>query len=86
MNGYEDATHFELPVLYKGKDTIFSARLVRMGYTYKIFVQVDEQEIIFEPDEERNLRAVVDIEKNKGAIPIELAKLIGEALEDNIRW
>ncbi len=44
---------FELPVIFKGGELMLPAKLVQMGYTYKIFVTVNEQEIIFEPDEEK---------------------------------
>lgn len=51
--------HFELPVTYNGKELLFPAELIPMGYTHKIKVTVNETELLFEPDEERNYRATL---------------------------
>lgn len=50
---------FELPVDYKGTERLFPAELLPMGFTHKIKVTVEGTEFIFEPDEERNYRAMV---------------------------
>ena len=50
---------FELPVEYKGKEMLFPAELLPMGFTHKIKVTVEGTEIVFEPDEERNYRAMI---------------------------
>ena len=73
---------FDLPVQYKGDQLIFKSSLIVHGYTHKFNVDVNGQTIVFEPDEERNYRAVInpsDLEKNKN-IDIELLKNIAEAL------
>lgn len=49
---------FELPVEYKGNEILFPAELLPMGFTHKIKVTVDGTDIFFEPDEERNYRAM----------------------------
>ena len=55
---------FEIPVEYNGKELLFPAELLPMGFTHKIKVTVDGTEILFEPDEERNYRAMItDLEK-----------------------
>ena len=54
--------NFEIPVTYKGQELLFPASLVTMGYTYKIVVEVDKQQVSFEPDEERNFRAIISWE------------------------
>jgi hypothetical protein len=54
----EDA--FELPVMYKGKEILFSARLLKLGYIYKIEVDLEGVLVHFEKDDERNWRAVVN--------------------------
>jgi hypothetical protein len=59
---------FELSVEYKGQQFHFKAALMRYGYTHKFHVDVNGQVVVFEPDEERNYRAVVtyeDIGNNK---------------------
>ena len=73
---------FDLPIQYKGEQYIFKGALIVHGYTHKFNVDVNGQTIVFEPDEERNYRAVIspsDLESNK-SIDIELLKKIAEAL------
>lgn len=74
---------FEIPVYYKGKELSFSDKFVQFGYAYKIIVDVEGQEISFEPDEERNFRAVIEYEKvdlSKKNDP-DLLKTIAETIE-----
>jgi hypothetical protein len=55
---------FELPVEFEGKEFLLPAELLPMGFTHKIKVTVEGTEILFEPDEERNYRAMItDLEK-----------------------
>jgi len=57
---------FELPVEYKGEEILFPAELLPMGFTHKIKVIVEGTEILFEPDEEKNYRAMIpDTEMEK---------------------
>jgi len=80
------AEAFTLTVLYKGEQKILDAELRVMGYTHKIAVNINDLEVMFEPDEERNYRAVVsDIDINKNKIDIELLKLIAAELEANLK-
>jgi len=75
---------FDLPVVMNGNEIIYPARLIKRVYSYKIHVQVDEQEIVFEPDEERNFRAIIE-NSDKRQVRIEIVKAIGEALEKYLR-
>ncbi len=45
---------FDLPVLYKGEELLFPAKLLLMGYIYKFRVNVDWINVIFEQDDEEN--------------------------------
>ena len=72
--------YFQLPVSFKGEEKSFYGRLVTFAYDYKFFVNVDGQEIIFEPDNERNLRAL-DERTSAKLIDIDLVKQIGNILE-----
>jgi hypothetical protein len=75
---------FELPVVYKGEQLMLKASLLVTGYTHKFSVDVNGQNIIFEPDEERNYRAVIpydDINRNKN-IDKELLKVIAAAIQE----
>ena len=77
---------FLLSVQYKNEEKQFESELRVFGYTHKIAVNVNDIEIIFEPDEERNYRAVLtEPEINKKKIDIELLRLIAEELESNFK-
>ncbi len=74
---------FDLPVEYKGKEYIFKAKLVVYGYSHKFHVDVNGEEIIFEPDEERNYRAVLNYSDtdNRKNIDADLCKEITKVIE-----
>ena len=77
------ADSFTLEVTYKGQQREFEAELRTFGYTYKIVIQVNDTEVIFEPDEERNYRAILsDTETAKQPIDQELLRAIVLALEE----
>ena len=73
---------FDIPVIYKNKQLIFNAKLLQSGYSYKFEVDLNGSNVLFEPDEERNFRAIIDpsIEHGRNKINIELIKLIVKAL------
>ncbi len=73
---------FALPVTYKGIELLFPARLLVLCYTHKFQIEVNGQEVFFEPDEERNYRAVIDPEQMKNSkIDVGLLKAITSAIE-----
>lgn len=77
---------FDLPVTYKKKELYFPARLLLLGYTHKFEVQVNGQTVLFEPDEERNYRAVVDPEQlEKSKLDVDLLKSIAGTLETIVK-
>jgi len=84
MPGYTSEEPFELPVDYRGQVITLSGKLVQMGYTYKFFLEVEGQTIIFEPDEERNFRVVSESPGMK-AISVEMFQAIIASLEKNLR-
>lgn len=69
---------FEIPVVYKGEEIMFPAKLLAYGYTHKIEVDINGTTIFYEPDEERNYRALINVDDGK--TNIELVKLIAESL------
>ena len=79
---------FEIPIVYDNKQYHFKARLLQLGsYTYKIQVNVNGTEVLFEPDEERNYRAYIyptNIEALEHAI-IYLLKEIALAIESIVK-
>ncbi|MEP6514303.1 MAG: hypothetical protein ABJA79_10555 [Parafilimonas sp.] len=78
---------FELLVDYNGHEYLFKATLNVYGYTHKIMVDVNGQPIIFEPDEERNYRAVLDYDdiNNGKKFDIDLLKKIAESIEEILK-
>jgi hypothetical protein len=74
---------FDIPVNYNGKELIFKGRLLNFGYIYKIQVEVNGVAVLFEPDEERNYRVVIDPafleEKNK--MDVDLLQVILNTIE-----
>ncbi len=75
---------FDLPVEYKGKEMLFPAELLPMGFTHKIKVNVDGMDILFEPDEERNYRAVIDYTAldKMSSVNKDLLQLICQTLDE----
>ncbi len=74
---------FELPVAFNNTELNFPARLLNYGYTYKLEVDMDGTKLLFEPDEERNWRALIAYEElntNK-KINIDLLKAIASSIE-----
>ena len=73
---------FDLPVEYKGSHYHFKTTLVVYGFSHRFNVDVHGQSILFEPDEEKNYRAILpydDITNNKN-IDINLLKKISEEI------
>jgi hypothetical protein len=74
---------FEIPVTYKNKELQFPARLLMRGYTYAIETTIGEVVILFEPDEERNFRAILPPETDVSKLKMpdtELVQTVAEAL------
>jgi hypothetical protein len=77
---------FDLPVMYNGEEILFNSSLQVTGYTHRFIVDVYGQSVIFEPDEERNYRAIISVEdlnSNKN-IDQELLKMISEKITEII--
>ncbi|MBL7748123.1 MAG: hypothetical protein JNM19_11880 [Chitinophagaceae bacterium] len=75
---------FHIPVSFGGKEYHFPARLLNYGYTIKLEVVIDGNTILFEPDEERNWRALVpfdEITSTQKTNP-ELLRAVAEAIEE----
>ena len=64
-----------------GKRAPFEAELPVHGYTHKIANNIERNEIIFDPDEERNYRAVLLDDKKKKEFGSALLKAIAKELE-----
>lgn len=58
--------YFTIPVIVDGKELEFEGRLLLHGYVHRIEVIVDNIPVLFEPDEERNYRALITMEQLEG--------------------
>jgi len=75
------AESFILFVNYKGKEYQLNSELRIFGYTHKIAVNLEGDQILFEPDEERNYRAVIpNYVSSKTEIDIDLIQAITKEL------
>ena len=72
---------FTLVINYKGKEYQVEGELRIFGYTHKIAINFEGREILFEPDEERNYRAVMPrYDGSMAEIDIELVQAISKEL------
>lgn len=75
---------FIIPVSFNGAELEFPARLLSYGYSYKIETDIEGTKVLFEPDEERNWRALIsyeDVQANK-RLNTELLKAIAATISD----
>ncbi len=73
---------FELPVIYNNKELVFPGKFLDYGYSSKIEMDIEGTKVLFEPDEERNWRALIsfeDMQANK-KLDQDLLKLIASAI------
>ncbi len=76
------AESFTLVVNYKGKEYQLESELRVFGYSHKVAINLEGEEILLEPDEERNYRAVISgYEGSKIEIDIGLIQAIAKELE-----
>ena len=76
---------FELPVMYKNQEILFPAELQQTGYTHRFRVEVEGQDVFFEPDEERNYRAVINVENGTNDISQDLLQAIAGTIESLVK-
>jgi hypothetical protein len=72
-----------IKVHFKDEEYNFETRLVTAGYTHKFVVLINGLEVFYEPDEERNYRAIIntpDVE-TVTAIDRVLIRLVGEKIQ-----
>ncbi|GEO04497.1 hypothetical protein AAE02nite_21610 [Adhaeribacter aerolatus] len=57
------------------------------SYTYKIQVEVNDQLVMFEPDEDRNYRAMLDPAhlENGAKLEVQLLQAIAEVIESVVK-
>ena len=75
---------FELPVFFNNAELSFPTRLLNYGYSYKLEVDMDGTKLLFEPDEERNWRALIayeELDANK-KLSVDLLKAVASSIEE----
>ena len=73
---------FIIPVVYEGEERQLECTLIITAYVHKFHINVDGVGVYFEPDEERNYRAMLDevsTERNLKPDP-KLIKAIADTL------
>jgi len=73
------ADSFDLPVEFNGEEKLYPTTILRYGFTHKLQVTVNNIIVTFEPDEEKNYRAIVDND-NAGALNKHLLEQISNTL------
>ena len=76
---------FSIEIVQKGQKLSFDARLVTVGYTHRFYVTINDLEVTYEPDEERNYRAMVN-NKEHGHIndlDKELIQTVGDKIQQD---
>ena len=79
--------NLKYPFPWEANAFSFPAKLLAYGYSYKIEVKVHNTKVIFEPDEERKWRALLnyeDLNSNK-EISVELLKAIASSLDEILK-
>jgi len=72
----------DIPIIYKGQEMVMQAELLQGGYIHGFQIMINEIPVLFEPDEERNYRVIIDETKyNKSKLDLEIIKVIVETLE-----
>jgi len=74
---------YSIDVDFRGKDYSFEAILVAVGYIHKFRIVINGVEVTFEPDEERNYRAILNTSDQSSikGVDIELIKAVGEKIQ-----
>ncbi|HEY0056874.1 MAG TPA: hypothetical protein VGB63_16100 [Pedobacter sp.] len=74
----------KIPIDYKGEELEFEAKLIPYGYIHRLVVEIEGIEVHFEPDEERQYRAILsDSALEKNLVPdVHLIKKISEVLNN----
>ncbi len=74
---------FTITVSLDEQEYSFDARLVTIGYTHKFIVMINGIEVIYEPDEERHYRAIIQNTQQSSIKDkdIELIKAVGDKVE-----
>ena len=72
---------FNLPVIHHDEELLLLGRMVTFGYDYKLYIMINDEEVIFERDEEMKYR-VLNVGADNITVDRELLMAAKNALED----
>lgn len=75
---------FELEIEHRNERVVFRGKLLLMGYTHKIQVEVNGVQVLFEPDEERHYRALV-AEGHHHSMDVAVLEKIAASIEEALK-
>lgn len=77
----------EIPVTYKGEELSFPCKIMPSGFVLAFGVEIAGQLVTFEPDEERNYRAVLPATQltERTKLEPDLLKAIAEVIESIVK-
>jgi hypothetical protein len=72
---------------YKGEERHFTAVPKKYGYTFRIEVIIENRLVAFEPDEEGQLRAIIETPdaKSSGNMDSDLIRAIATELQEGLK-
>jgi hypothetical protein len=75
---------FGVEVEHGGRKYTFEGRLATVGFTHRFYVLINGLEVTWEPDEERNYRAMLSAaDQHKAtALDRELIKAVGDKIQE----
>lgn len=81
----EDA--FLIRISLEGKEYEFETKILWLGFQHKIEVNIEGIVVLFEPDEERNYRAIFSPEQTElhQSVPKKLLKAVAQHLESILK-
>lgn len=72
---------FDICVQNAGTEECFPSVFSTYGYSYRITVKIDDVDVIFEPDEERNFRGRIESNDRPTNRVLALVPLLGAEIE-----
>ena len=75
---------FDIDIKHEGNVRTFHGTFGKYGYSYRFIIDVLGVAVIFEPDEERNLRAIVPSTSQDDTTIRQLVQLLGNELQKHL--
>ena len=76
---------FDLPVIVNGQEVLMPGILEQFGYSYRLVITIDSVDVCFEPDEERNFRALSTEARDIERVPRATLGAVLDAIHTHFR-